>query len=110
MNRKTYLGELEQMVLLSVLRLGKEAYASAVREELIEQTGRRVARGAVYITLDRLVKKGYLSSRLGNTSPDRGGRANRFFKPTREGQTALRAARSALVNLWTGFESVLEDR
>ena len=110
MNRKTYLGELEQMVLLTVLRLGPGAYAVGVREELAALTGRRVAEGAVYITLDRLVKKQYLSSRLGDPTPERGGRRKRFFALTHKGKAALRTSREALIKLWGGYESALEGR
>ena len=110
MNRTTYLGELEQMVLLTVLRIGSDAYTSGVRKELAALTGRAVARGAVYITLDRLVKKGYLSSRLDRPTPERGGHPNRFFAVTPEGRAALRASRDALVKLWSGHETLLEQR
>lgn len=108
MSRVSYLGELEQMVLLAVLRLGEEAYGMAVRREIEERAGRRVARGAVYVTLDRLVSKGYLRSRLGDSTPERGGRAKRYFSPTPEGLGALREARNALLGLWEGHESLLE--
>ena len=110
MNRTTYLGELEQMVLLTVLRLGPEAYALRVREELAAQTGRRVARGAVYITLDRLVKKQYLKSRMGEPTSERGGRRKRFFTVAQQGRAALRTSRAALIKLWRGHESALEGR
>ena len=108
MNKITYLGELEQMVMLAVLRLGDAAYGMSVRHEIEEHAGRRVARGAVYVTLDRLVKKGYLVSRLGDSTPERGGRAKRYFSMTDDGCSALRAAREALLGLWEGQESVLE--
>jgi DNA-binding PadR family transcriptional regulator len=110
MNRITHLGELEQMVLLTVLRIGSDAYTSAVRTELAAQTGRTVARGAVYITLDRLVKKGYLRSRLAQPDPERGGQPNRFFAVTPEGRAALRVSRDALVKLWDGLDATLEER
>ncbi len=110
MNRTTYLGELEQRVLFVVLRLGSEAGAPAVRDELASRAGRAVARGAVYITLDRLVKKGYLQSRLDHPTPERGGRPNRFFNITDDGRAALRTTREALVKLWSGYESALEER
>ena len=108
MNKVTYLGELEQMVLSAVLRLGDEAYGMSVRREIGEHAGRRVARGAVYVTLDRLVKKGYLASRLGDSTPERGGRAKRYFGMTDDGLSALRTAREALLGLWEGQESALQ--
>ncbi len=108
MNRMTYLGELEQLVLLAALRLGPNARAAGVRDELAEQGGRRVARGAVYITLDRLVRKGYLISSLADPTIERGGRPQRFFAITEKGKDALRVSRDVLVRLWSGYESTLE--
>ncbi len=110
MNRATYIGELEQMVLLAVLGLGSEVGAPGVRDELASRVGRTVARGALYITLDRLVKKRYLQSRVARPTPERGGRPNRFFNVTDEGRAALRTAREALVKLWAGCELALEER
>ncbi len=107
-NKVTFLGELEQMLLLAVVRLESGAYGMAIRGELETQTGRSVARGAVYITLDRLVQKGYLRSWLGDSTPERGGRAKRYFELTKAGKKALRVSREALVNLWNGYESVIE--
>ena len=66
------LGDLEQLVLLAVLRLGELAYAVSVREEIQQRTGRDVSRGAVYVTLDRMERKGYLRSRLGEPTRERG--------------------------------------
>lgn len=108
-NKVTYLGELEQMLLWTVLRLGDEAYGMAVRDELEERAGRDTSRGAVYITLDRLVKKGYLSSRLGSATAERGGRSRRYFTVTEDGKAALREAREALVNVWSGLERVVDE-
>jgi PadR family transcriptional regulator, regulatory protein PadR len=70
-----FLGEFEQIVLLAVLALGDTAYAVPVRREIRRLTGRDVARGAIYVTLDRLEQKGYLASRLGQPTAERGGRA-----------------------------------
>lgn len=109
-NKVTFLGELEQMLLLAVMRLGAGAYGMSIRSELEAQTGRSVARGAVYITLDRLVQKGYLKSWMGEATAERGGRAKRYFKLTASGRAALRASRDALVNLWSGYEEVLEKK
>jgi PadR family transcriptional regulator PadR len=107
-NKVSYLGELEQMLLWTVLRLGDDAYGMAVRDELQQRSGRSSARGAVYITLDRLVKKGYLTSRLADPSEERAGRARRYFDLTPEGLEALRQAREALVSTWDGLEGALE--
>jgi DNA-binding PadR family transcriptional regulator len=102
------LGEFEQMVLLAVLCAAQEgdAYGVTVHGELERRTKRRVARGAVYMTLDRLEKKGLLESYLTDPTPERGGRAKRCYRVTRPALAALRASRRALVALWEGLERV----
>jgi DNA-binding PadR family transcriptional regulator len=102
-----YLGELEQIVLLAVLRLGDEAYAVPILEQIEQQTGRKVARGALYTALDRLEAKGCLRSRVGDPLPERGGRARRYFTVTPAAVRALKASRLALMRLWHGLESRL---
>jgi len=102
-----YLGELEQIVLLAVLRLGDEAYAVPILEQIEAQTGRRVARGALYTALDRLEKKGCLRSRVGQPLAERGGRARRYFTVTPAALRALKDSRLALLRLWRGLESRL---
>jgi len=101
------LGEFEQVVLLAILRLGEDAYAVTVRDEIVRCTGRDVARGSIYITLDRLETKGYLKSRLGDPTPERGGRAKRYYALRPRALDALRESRRALVALWRGLEGVL---
>lgn len=108
MGRSKYLGELEQAILLAVLRLGDEAYGTAIRRELEACTGRSVSHGAAYITLDRMEDKGLLTSSLGTPTPGRGGRRKRFFSLTPAGVEALRASRRALLSLWSGVEERLE--
>lgn len=100
-------GEFEQMVLLSVLHLPDDAYGVTVHEELERHTKRPVARGAVYMTLDRLEKKGLLTSSLSAPTAERGGRAKRCYKVTRTAVLALRASRRTLLSLWDGLEPVL---
>ena len=102
-----YLGELEQIVLLAVLRIGSEAYAPPILEEIEAQTGRRLSRGALYTALDRLETKGCLRSRIGDPLPERGGRARRYFSVTPAAVRALKSARGSLLRLWHGLE-VLE--
>jgi DNA-binding PadR family transcriptional regulator len=86
------LGDLEQIVLLAVLRLGDVAYAVSVREGIQRRTDRDVTRGAVYVTLDRMERKGYLRSRLGEPTRERGGKAKRLYTVAAPGMRALRAA------------------
>ena len=102
-----YLGELEQIVLLAVLRLGDEAYAVPILEQIEAQTGRKIARGALYTALDRLEAKGCLRSRVGEPLPERGGRARRYFTVTAAAVSALKASRLSLLRLWSGLESIL---
>lgn len=103
MGNSSYLGELEQMVLLAVRRLGDEAYGLGVVDVLEERVGRSVSRGAVYVTLDRLEEKGLLSSRQGGTSTGRAGRPRRLLAVTPEGLQALGEARRAWQSLWEGL-------
>jgi DNA-binding PadR family transcriptional regulator len=102
-----YLGELEQIVLLAILRLGDGAYAVPILECVEKETGRSIARGALYTTLDRLEKKGCLRSRVGEPLAERGGRARRYFTVTPPALRTLKASRSALLRLWSGMESRL---
>jgi DNA-binding PadR family transcriptional regulator len=101
------LGEFEQVVLLAILRLGDEAYAVAVRDEILACTGRDVSRGSIYITLDRLETKGCLRSWLGDPTPERGGRAKRYYALRPRAVEALKESRRALVALWRGLETTL---
>ena len=101
-----YLGELEQIVLLAVLRLGEHAYAIPVLDVIEEQTGRKLARGALYTALARLEDKGCLRSRLGEPLAERGGRARRYFSVTPPAVRALKQQRSALLRLWRGLEAL----
>jgi DNA-binding PadR family transcriptional regulator len=101
------LGEFEHMVLLAIMRLGDDAYAVPVREEIVRCTGRDVSRGSIYITLDRLETKGYLRSRLADPTAERGGRAKRYYALRPRAVEALRDSRRALVALWRGLETAL---
>jgi len=103
-----YVGELEQQILLIVLRLGEEAYANPIGGMLRTAAGRRVARGALYTALERLEVKGCLRSTMGAPLPERGGRARRYFTVTAAGMRALRRSRRVLLALWDGLESKLE--
>ena len=103
----TTLAEFEQMVLLAVLQVRDDAYGVTVHEELERHTERAVSRGAVYMTLDRLEKKGLLTSSLSDPTAERGGRAKRCYKVTKSAVLALRASRRTLLSLWDGLDPVL---
>lgn len=105
-----YLGEFEHLLLLAVLRCGEDAYAVPVRRMLTDEVGRRVSRGAVHTSLERLEAKGLLTSRLGEPLAVRGGRPRRYYAPTPAGLEALRAARAAMQTLARGLESLLDTR
>ena len=110
MPRGEFLGELEQMLLLAVARLGEEAYGMAIREEIERRTATEVAIASVYAALDRLGRQGYVRSWVGSPTPERGGRAKRFFGLEPAGARALHRARAALDNLWDNLELDAEGR
>lgn len=109
MPKRNYLGEMELMVLLAVVRLGEDAYGVPISKELLILAGREVALGSIYAALDRLEQKAFVTSSLGDPTPERGGRAKRYFRATPEGVRAARMTRTALMNLWKGIP-LLEGR
>jgi len=103
MPRGDFLGSLELMVMLAVMRLGTDAYGMTVRREIEERTGREISIGAVYATLERLEAKGYVSSFTGEPTAERGGRAKRHFEIEADGYRALSASQNALKNMSEGL-------
>ncbi len=108
MGKEGYLGEFEQMLLLTVMRLDDDAYGVRIMAELEERVGRRVSRGSVYVTLDRMEDKGWIVSESAPAQSGRGGRPRRIVRVTPEGVDALRKSREALLTLWDGLEQALE--
>lgn len=102
------LGSLEQLVLLAVLRLGLDAYAVSVRNEIRRRTSRTISRGAVYVTLDRMERKGYLNSELGQPTASRGGKAKRMYRLEPEGRAALQESLAELQRMARGLDDALE--
>jgi len=98
------LGEFEQLVLLAILRLGDEAYGVTIRTEISQRARRTVAPGALYTALERLEDKGLVKSRIGDPTPQRGGRAKRFFTVTATGVKALARAQHAFQRLLEGLD------
>ena len=98
------LGELEQVVLLAILRLGENAYGVTIGAEITECTGRKPTPGALYTTLDRLEDKGLISSRLGDSTPERGGRAKRYFMLNSNGIAAITRTQQSYRRLLEGCE------
>lgn len=103
-----YVGEFEQMVLLSIMRLGGGAYGLAIRDELEAVVGRSPSSGSLYTTLDRMERKGLLESSAGEVTQERGGRPRRYLRVTPEGQALLTSSRSSLMALWDGLEGALD--
>jgi DNA-binding PadR family transcriptional regulator len=107
MARTDTLGEFEQSVLLAIAHLhqsGEDSYGVAIRQLIEARTARRVPVGALYTALDRLERKGYVASRMGDPTPQRGGRAKRHFTLKPAGAAALERSRDFLASMWRGLE------
>jgi DNA-binding PadR family transcriptional regulator len=103
MAKREFLGGFELLVLLALIRLEEDAYGVPISEAIEESSGREVALGSVYITLDRLEKKGLVTSRLGEPTAERGGRAKTYFRITAKGMKEVRQAQRTLTTLWKGI-------
>jgi PadR family transcriptional regulator, regulatory protein PadR len=108
MDVKHGLGEFEQLVLLALVRLGTEAYGVAIRDEIEQRTGRNVALGAVYTTLLRLEDKRLVATRLGEPTPQRGGRRKKYYRPLVAGRRELAASLEALRSMTRGLNPGFE--
>ena len=106
------LGDFEQLVLLGVSRLERQnsAYGAAIRQEIHARSGRDVSINAVYTTLDRLESKGFLKSRVGDPTPQRGGRRRKFYALRPAGIAALRQAYRAFTAMADGLQNRLESK
>ena len=102
MSEPARLGEVEQLVLLAMVRIEGDAYAVPIRDLIEAQTGIALARGSIYITLDRLERKGLVESRMSDPTPEPGGKSRRVFRMRPSGVAALRAARRAVDRLAAG--------
>ena len=103
MSSPAQLGEFEQIVLLAILRVGDDAYGVTIRAEIEVCTDRAPSPGALYTTLDRLEDKGFVASRLGDPTPQRGGRAKRYFAVTGAGLEAVARAQRSYRRLLKGL-------
>jgi PadR family transcriptional regulator PadR len=110
MTDRSYLGELELMILLAVLHLGEQAYGVPIARELEAHRGRDVSIGSVYAALERLEVKGLITSSLGDPTPERGGKAKRFFCVTSEGLRQVNETRRVLSKLWRGLPALKGER
>lgn len=98
-----YLGEFEHLVLLALLRLGDQAYGVTVRREIAERAERDVSLGAIYATLGRLESKGFVRSRVGEPTAERGGRAKRHFRVTAKGAAVVERTQDTLHRMVEGL-------
>jgi len=98
------LGEFEQLLLLAIVHLDAQAYGVTIRQEIETRTDREVAIGALYTSLDRLERKGYVRSSMSNPTAQRGGRSRRYFRLTAAGGAALRRSHDRLARMWKGVQ------
>jgi PadR family transcriptional regulator, regulatory protein PadR len=101
----TNLGELEQLVLLALARLGDDAYGVTVRREIATRTRREVTFGAVYTTLARLEAKGFVASHVGDPTPERGGRRKKHYVISAAGRRALQRSMRAIRTMARGIDA-----
>lgn len=100
MRERPHLGSFELIVMLAVLRLGDDAYGVPISREIEGRGDRSVTFGSLYATLERLQQKGLISSELGEPTPERGGRAKKYFRVTTKGLREVRSTYRALQKLW----------
>jgi DNA-binding PadR family transcriptional regulator len=98
------LGEFEQLLLLAVVHLDAQAYGVTIRQEIETRTDREVAIGALYTSLDRLERKGYVRSSMSHPTAQRGGRSRRYFRLTAAGGAALTQSHDRLARMWKGIQ------
>ena len=103
------LGEFEQVVMLALLRLGADAYGASVCSEIAQRGARDVSVSAVHTTLDRLEQKGLVRSRVGDPTPQRGGKRKRHFEIAPLGMKALQASYRSIRNMAEGLEDLLGE-
>jgi DNA-binding PadR family transcriptional regulator len=103
------LGELEQLILLTILRLGPDAYGLSIARALEAEAGRRLSRGALYTSLDRLENKGLLRWKLEAGGPERQALPKRVYTVLPRGIAALRASQRLLRRMWRGLEHILKE-
>ena len=103
-----YLGEFELLVLLAILRLDADAYGVTIKDALDHETSREVTLGAIYKTLGRLEDKGFVSTRLGQPTPQRGGKRKKLYRLEPLGYRALKQSMADLRRLSRGLGRALE--
>jgi DNA-binding PadR family transcriptional regulator len=102
------LGAFEQLLLLTLLRIGEDTYGVPIRDEIEARTTRVVSPGAIYTALDRLERRGLVRSRLGEPTPQRGGKRKRYYQITTRGSQAAARAHHSLAQMARGLKPKLE--
>ena len=102
----TYLGEFQEIVLLTILVLEENAYGVSVQEEIEKRTGRSVSRGALHTALTRLDEKGFIKSEYGGATAERGGRRKRFYQVTNLGKSSLNEVKALRDDLWSSVPKI----
>ncbi|MEM6765370.1 MAG: helix-turn-helix transcriptional regulator [Bacteroidota bacterium] len=103
--QRGYFGEFQEIVLLTILVLNNNAYGVSIQKEMAERLNKKVSRGSLHTALSRLEKKGFIHSKLGESTPERGGKRKKYYFLTQEGKTALAEARSLRESLWNAIPS-----
>jgi len=109
MGRREYLGQLELMVLLAVIRPSQDAYGVSISRDIARSSGRQVALASVYAALERLERKGFLVSCVGEPRVERGGKARTYFRPTPAGIKEARSAHATLMRLGSGLSTLKDE-
>jgi DNA-binding PadR family transcriptional regulator len=99
------LSKTEELILLSVWNLGNEAYGVTIRNYLIKTTGKKFSIGGIYVPLDRLVRKGLLTTYQGEPTPERGGMSKRYYRMTKKGITILNESKKVYETMWSGIDT-----
>ena len=102
----TYLGEFQEIVLLTILVLEENAYGVSVQEEIEKRTGRGVSRGALHTAFTRLEEKGFIKSEYGGATAERGGRRKRFYQVTNLGKSSLNETKEVRDELWSSVPKI----
>jgi PadR family transcriptional regulator, regulatory protein PadR len=107
---RRHLGEFEQVLLLALAHLGEDAYGVSIATLIAARTGRVLSPGAIYTALDRLERRGFVSSRWGDPTPERGGKRKRYYRLRSPGASALRQAQNTLARMARGLRTKAEPR
>ncbi|MBE1302321.1 MAG: PadR family transcriptional regulator [Alteromonadaceae bacterium] len=103
-DKNSHLGEFEHLLLLALMQLGGKSHGTLIRHNLKDLVNRDASIGALYATLERMEKKGYVTSSVGEPTAERGGRAKRYFEVTAEGKKLLKQTKKNLEVMWQGVQ------